>query len=209
MKHEKEIRTRLISNTIQLIAEGGFEKATSKELTYYGEVSTDFKMNEVYIYRFFGGKEALFEQAFLMLEHELYRELLRCSTEELAKDSELIKSWYRIFERSWSFLRRNEARSRCDIRYYYSIYFKGNSLATHNKHFDEVIKVFEPFFLEKANVSAIMHSVFSALLDFAIRSYNGELLDSEENRIHIFNVLYNMLKCYLKDENARQASIFQ
>jgi AcrR family transcriptional regulator len=209
MKHEKEIRTRLISNTIQLIAEGGFEKATSKELTYYGEVSTDFKMNEVYIYRFFGGKEALFEQAFLMLEYELYRELLRCSTEELAKDSELIKSWYRIFERSWSFLRRNEARSRCYIRYYYSIYFKGNSLATHNKHFDEVIKVFEPFFLEKANVSAIMHSVFSALLDFAIRSYNGELLDSEENRMHIFNILYNMLKCYLRDENARQASIFQ
>jgi hypothetical protein len=54
-----------------------------------------------------------------------------------------------------------------------------------------------------------MHSVFCALLDFAIRSYNGELLDRKENRIHIFNVLYNMLKCYLKDENARQASIFQ
>jgi AcrR family transcriptional regulator len=209
MKHEEEIRSRLISNTIQLIAEGGFEKATSKELTYYGEASTDFKMNEVYIYRFFGGKEALFEQAFLMLEYELYRELLRCSTEELAKDSELIKSWYRIFERSWSFLRRNEARCRCYVRYYYSIYFKGNSLAAHNRHFDEVTKVFEPIFREQANVSAIMHSVFSALLDFAIRSYNGELLDSEENRMHIFNILYNMLKCYLKDENARQASIFQ
>ena len=209
VKHEKAIKERLLSNTIQLIAEGGFEKATSKELTYYGEVSTDFKMNEVYIYRLFGGKEALFEQAFLMLEHELYHVLLRCSTEELAKGGEQMDCWHRIFKRAWSFILRNEARCRCYVRYYYSIYFKGNSLAAHNRHFDEVIKVFEPFFREQANVSAIMHSVFCALLDFAIYSYNGELLDNEENRMHIFNILYNMLKCYLKDENARQASIFQ
>ena len=209
VKHEEAIKERLLGNAIQLIAEGGFEKATSKELTYYGEAPTDFKMNEVYIYRLFGGKEALFEQTFLMLEHEVYHELLRCSTEELAKDGEQMDCWHRIFQRSWGFLRRNEARCRCYVRYYYSIYFKGNSLAAHNRHFDEVIKVFEPLFLEKANVSAIMHSVFCTLLAFAIRSYNGELLDNEENRMHIFNVLYNMLKCYLKDENARQASIFQ
>ena len=209
MKHEAEIREILIENTIRLIAEGGFEKATTKEITHSGAAPEDLKMNEVYIYRLFGGKEALFEQAFLMLEHEVYHELLRCSTEELAKDGEQMDCWHRIFQRSWSFIRRNEARCHCYVRYYYSIYFKGNSLAAHNRHFDEVTKVFEPFFREQANVSAIMHSVFCTLLAFAIRSYNGELLDNEENRMHIFNVLYNMLKCYLKDENARQASIFQ
>ena len=48
-------------------------------------------------------------------------------------------------------------------------------------------------FKEHADVVAILHSVFTALFDFAIRVYNGELEDSEINRLHIFKVLYCMM----------------
>lgn len=38
MKREAEIKELLISNAIHLIAEGGFEKATTKELTHCGGI---------------------------------------------------------------------------------------------------------------------------------------------------------------------------
>lgn len=43
-----------------------------------------------------------------------------------------------------------------------------------------------------------MHSVFNVLLDFAIQVYNGEIVDNETNRVHVFNVLYCMMMTYLK-----------
>ena len=36
MRYEAEIKELLIENAIHLIAEGGFEKATTKELTHSG-----------------------------------------------------------------------------------------------------------------------------------------------------------------------------
>ena len=53
MKRETEIKSLIISNAIRLIAEGGFEKATTKELAYSGGNLPDQKMNEVYIYRLY------------------------------------------------------------------------------------------------------------------------------------------------------------
>ena len=72
MRYEAEIKELLIENAIHLIAEGGFEKATTKELTHCGGQLPDFKMNEVYIYRFFKSKENLYEAAFVRLDTELF-----------------------------------------------------------------------------------------------------------------------------------------
>lgn len=54
-------------------------------------------------------------------------------------------------------------------------------------------------FKEDADVASILHSVFTAMFDFAIRVYNGELEDNQTNRPHIFNVLYCMMMTYFKD----------
>ena len=43
-----------------------------------------------------------------------------------------------------------------------------------------------------------MHSVFTALLDFSIRVYNGDLEDNEDNLSNICNVLYCMMSTYFK-----------
>ena len=71
MKYESEIKELLIENAIHLIAEGGFEKATTKALTYCGDQLPAVEMNEVYIYRLFGSKENLYEAAFARLDAEL------------------------------------------------------------------------------------------------------------------------------------------
>lgn len=61
-----------------------------------------------------------------------------------------------------------------------------------------IVNNFNALFKEEANVKAIMHSVFNVLLDFAIQVYNGEIVDNETNRVHVFNVLYCMMMTYLK-----------
>ena len=67
-----------------------------------------------------------------------------------------------------------------------------------------MVHEFSPIFKEEADVPSILHSVFTALFDFAIRVYNGDLEDNEENREHMFNVLYCMMMTYFKDQYKEQ-----
>ena len=199
MKREAEVKEQLISNAIHLIAVGGFEKATTKELTLCGGHLSELKMNEVYIYRLFGGKERLYEAVFKRLDAELFFAFHNGvkavgGFEENTKDH-----LYKFFVRAWNFILGNEERCRCYVRYYYSIYFKDDSLEAHKKLFNEMISEMKPIFKDEADVAAILHSVFTAMFDFAIRVYNGELEDDETNRQHIFNVLYCMMMTYFKD----------
>ena len=199
MRYEAEIKELLIENAIHLIAEGGFEKATTKELTHCGGQLSDFKMNEVYIYRFFKSKENLYEAAFVRLDTELYH-AFKHGVEIVGGFEDDIKDQLsRFFALAWQFILGNEERCRSYVRYYYSIYFKGHSREAHKKLFEGIVREMTPIFKDDADVEAILHSVFTAIFDFAIRVYNDELEDSDINIPHIFNVLYCMMATYLKD----------
>ena len=199
MKHEAEVKELLISNAIHLIAEGGFEKATTKELTYCGGNPPDVKMNEVYIYRLFGNKENIYAAAFSCLDAELYRAFLEAVDEIGGFETDTKEKFLRFFEMAWEFILGNEERCRCYVRYYYSIYFKGDSLLAHKKMFSGVVDEMTPLFKEAADVTAVLHSVFIMMFDFAVRVLNGELANNDINRPHIFNVLYCMMESYFKE----------
>jgi AcrR family transcriptional regulator len=199
MKREADVKELLIANAIHLIAEGGFEKATTKELTHCSGNLPDFRMNEVYIYRFFGSKEYLYECAFVRLDTELFYAFREGVKAVGGFEGQIQEKLYKFFLMAWQFVLGNEERCRCYVRYYYSIYFKGTSLESHKKLFAGMVDEVAPMFKEEADVSSILHSVFTALFDFAIRVYNGELEDNEINRPHIFNVLYCMMMTYFKD----------
>jgi AcrR family transcriptional regulator len=199
MKREAEVKELLISNAIHLIAEGGFEKATTKELTVCGGHLSDLKMNEVYIYRLFGGKDKLYESAFRRLDTELFYAFKSGAEVVGGFEDNTKEHLYEFFLRAWNFILGNEERCRCYVRYYYSIYFKGESRELHNKLFNEMVSELIPIFKAEADVNAILHSVFTTMFDFAIRVYNGELEDNDINRPHVFNVLYCMMMSYFKD----------
>lgn len=198
MKNEAEIKELLISNAIRLIAEGGFEKATSKELAFSGGSLPGIKMNEVYIYRIFGGKENLYEAAFLRLDEELFQAFKIGLSLVDASDLTNKEKIFAFLEQAWSFILRNEIRCRCYVRYYFSVYFRDHSVKAHNETFGKLIKVIAPAFKEEADVEAILHSAFITLFDFGIRVFNGALEDNELNRPHIFNVIYCMMSTYFK-----------
>ncbi len=199
MKREADVKELLISNAIHLISEGGFEKATTKELTHCGGDLPDFNMNEVYIYRIFGSKESLYESAFLMLDREMFGEFHREIREMGGVDGVTKEKLYAFFLRAWRFILGNEDKCRCYVRYYYSVYFKGRVRETHLMLRREFCEEMAPLFREDADVPSILHSVFTSFLDLGICVYNGELEDNEINRSHVFNVLYSIMRSYLKN----------
>lgn len=152
MKYQAEIRELLVKNAIHLIAEGGFEKATTKELTHYGGDLPDCKMNEVYIYRLFGSKERLFEAVFVRLDTELFHAFKKGLEIAHGFRGDTRERFNDFFDMAWRFALRDEERCRCYVRYYYSIYFKDNSLQAHNKLFGEMISEVAPLFKEEADV---------------------------------------------------------
>ena len=189
MKREAEIKELLINNAINLIAEGGFEKATTKELAFYGGNLADVKMNEVYIYRLFGNKERLFEAAFRQLDTELFY-AFRSGADAIGgfkKDKEHV---FTFLEKAWEFITMREARCRYYVRYLYSIHFQGAVAEEHKKLFAGIIAEMKPIFKDEADVTAILRSVLTTFLDFATCVFNGELANDEINRPHVFNVLY-------------------
>ena len=199
MKREAELRELLISNTIRLIAEGGFEKATTKEITYGGGTIPGLKMNEVYIYRVFGSKEALYEAVFISLDNELVTAFQRGVNAIGGFSGDAKAKLFEFFNRAWEFILGNEEKCRCYVRYYYSVYFTGRSFEAHKLLFNGIVSEMAPLFKKEADVVSILHSVFTALFDFGIRVYNGDLRDNEINRPHIFNVLYCMMSTYFVD----------
>ena len=198
MKYEAEVKQLLVSNAIRLIAEGGFEKATTKEITHCGGNLPGCKMNEVYIYRLFGSKELVYEAAFFELDKELCKAFLSATEKLGGFENASAEEMYAFFLKAWRFVLRNEERCRCYVRYYYSIYFKDNSYKMHKQNFGEIVGAMAVLFKPEANVSTIMHSVFTTMLDMGIRVYNGELPDNDDTALHVFNVLYCMMMSYFK-----------
>ena len=199
MKRQDEVKDLIIENAIQLIADGGFEKATTKEITYSGGDLHGMKMNEVYIYRIFGNKEAVYDAAFARLDEEMFIAVKNALSSMGGWGGDLRESLWELFLKAWDFVLEKRDRCRTYIRYYHSVYFKGESLDSHNKKFELIASEFAPIFREEANVYAIMHSTFTALLEFAICVCNGTVENNDDTRHHVFIVLYSMMMTYFKE----------
>lgn len=198
MRRETEIRDLFIENTIRIIAEVGFENATTKALTHYGGNLPGLKMNEAYIYRVFGSKDKLYEATFEKLDNELYIAFMKALEAVNGFNCNIKDKLNNLFLMCWDFILRNEVRLRCYARFYYSAYFKGSVAEAHNKLIMGVVNQISPIFVGEADVLSILRSVFTALIDFGIRVYNGELENNDDTREHVFNVLYNMMSDYFR-----------
>ncbi len=200
MKYEPEIRLALVDNTIKTIAEGGFEKATTRAITQNDcNRHAPFSLNEAYIYRLFGSKEGLYAEAFSSLDRELISMLCRrLDTLDFAPGN-VREDWHKLFSAAWRFLLHNEDKCRCYTRYYYSTYFKEMSKKKHREVFGTVVDKLSPLFKPEADAVSVLHSVLTTILNFAIRVYNGDLVDTEANAEHIFAILYRTVAPYLRD----------
>ena len=196
MKNGEVIREILLNNTIRLIGEKGFESATTKNIVHTGTNSSDIRLNEVYIYRIFGSKELLYSEAFSTLDKELFSFVGSIAQRFQTSSRSFEEKMYFFFDQLWRFLLGNEARCRCYVRFYYSAYFRENALREHRKLLRAQRPLFTPIFKDESDVIALIHTTFMTMMDFAIRVYNGDIENTEENVGHIFQLLYNSLISY-------------
>lgn len=197
MKNEKIYREVFTNNTLRLVAEGGFEKATTRAIAGERREINNIKLNEAHIYRVFGTKENLFAETFAMLDNELISNI-KDSLAVFDMREDFRSQCERIFMRLWRFLLQNEDKCRYYTRYYYSIYFKEDIYKTHIKKYEILIERIASAFVDGADVWSLLHHIITVMLDFAIRVYNGALEDTEENAAHIFNVAFSSIAPYLK-----------
>lgn len=199
MKNEMQIREALIENTIYLIAQGGFERATTRNIAQCKANGAGLITNDAYIYRIFGSKESLYAEAFCRLNDEFLVAMCRRLDRIKFGENSLKEDLYFLWQGIWNFLLRNELRCRCYTRYYYSIYFKEESLRHHRESFNIVVRRMKHLFKDEADVDAILHNMMTTMLNFAIRVYNGDLANCEKNAKHIFNTIWCGVAPYLKE----------
>ncbi len=197
MKNENVYREIFIENTIKLVAEGGFEMATTRAICGERRKISDVNLNEAHIYRVFGTKENLFIEVFHTLDKELISSIKEFvfefdETEDFRKQCEI------LFQNSWNLLMKNEDKFKYYARFYHSVYFKKDVCREHKRKYATLTEKISPLFVVGADVWSLLHHIMTTLLAFATRVYNESLENSEENRTHIFNVVYSSIAPYLK-----------
>lgn len=197
MKNERVYREVFTNNTIRLVAEGGFEMATTRAISGERKETGGVKLNEAHIYRVFGTKENLFAETFSMLDNELIS-IIKESLAVFDMSADFRGQCEKLFLHLWRFLLQNEDKCRYYTRYYYSVYFTEDIQKAHMKKYEILIERMSPAFVAGADVWSLFHHIITVMLDFAIRIYNGALEDTAENAEHIFNVAYSSIAPYLK-----------
>lgn len=196
MKNEAIYREIFISNTIRLVAQGGFEMATTRAISGDRRQINNIKLNEAHIYRVFGSKEALFAQTFATLDDELL-DCVKQGLSSFEKDRDFRSEFEQLFMKLWYFLLQNESKLRYYTRYYHSTYFKNGIYAEHVTKYTPIIQAMTPFFAKGADVWSLLHHVITTMLEFATRIYNGTLDNTPASAMHIFNVAYSSIAAYL------------
>lgn len=187
MKRE-EIRRSLIEGTIRVVAREGLDKATTKLL------ATEAGVNEVYIYRFFEGKEDLFASTFSKLDNELISKILNHLPIMEMTELDIVERCRLLFDRIWKYLLSNSDEWLCYTRYYYSPYFKKYSFEKHRRNYDVIVKVFEPAFVEGSDVWMILHSIMHIMLTSAVKVFQDDFSDNEKTAEHVFSLIYSGIK---------------
>lgn len=197
MKNEIIYREVFISNTIRLVAEGGFESATTRAIAGERREIDGVKLNEAHIYRVFGTKENLFAETFSMLDNELLCVVLG-NLSLFEEEGEFRDHCEKLFTKLWRFFLQNEEKCRYYTRYYHSVYFDDAMYREHVKKYEPLMWKMLPVFVPSADVWSIFQHVLTSLLEFALRIHNGTLEDNEDSAVHIFNVSYCAMAPYLK-----------
>ncbi|MBE6680417.1 MAG: TetR/AcrR family transcriptional regulator [Ruminococcaceae bacterium] len=196
---QDEIRRKLISGTIHVIARDGLDKATTKQ------IGIETSINEAYIYRCFEDKEDLFAKTFDTLDDELVAKALTHVPVMYIHQMEYEMRCWAFFVSIWKFILGNRDKCLAFIRYYYSPYFVKYSAKTHKTRFIPLVEKFKDAFLEEANVWMILNHILNTMLDFAVKVYDGDVSDTPDTAEHVFRVIYHSVKQYFKKHEERDS----
>ena len=189
-----EMRLALINSTINTIAEVGIDHATTKLL------ATKAGLNEVYIYRIFGGKEQLFKETFTYIDREFAAALI--SFLPLAytagKVSDTKTLYRKVFNEIWRYALNDKERCSFFIRYYYSRCYTNDIAKERKEIYSGVMKMFETAFPYGTDTWWLFNHVLDVIFSSAVKVLRNEIPENEQTEEKIFNLLYSAIEPHLK-----------
>lgn len=192
--NSQDMREILIARTIEVIANQGLDKTTTKAIV------TGTGINEAYIYRHFSDKEDLLSRTFEKLDEELVEKVMLHIPVMYVRELEYEMRCRVFFTAVWNFLLGNREKCLAFVRYYYSPYFQKYSAKAHKERCKPIIEKFTDAFKEEADVWMILNHILNVMLDFAVKVFHNEMPDDDDYSEHVFRVIYCSVKQYFKEE---------
>lgn len=191
MKTE-EMRLSLIKSTINTISNVGIDRATTKLL------ASTAGLNEVYIYRIFGGKEQLFNETFKYIDKCFSNHLLKCFKLVFGKDTPIKEKFFDIFSGIWDFALQDKEQSSFFIRFYYSRYYTKQSSIDREKIYHKAMLLIKNIFKDDANIWWLFNYMLDVIFSSAVKVLRDEIPENQQTKQNIFSLLYAALEPNLK-----------
>jgi len=156
MTNEHLVRQALMDNAIRLVADGGFENATTNTITYSGGDVENIKMNVVYIYRLYGSKDRLFDSIFEMIDGEFTKAVTTAESNMHDFMTVVLDFW-----------KNNPLWCKYYVRYLYSHRLTGETLSKHNANME---KLTAKFTVKKS----VTEMILTTLLDAAYKAVTAK-----------------------------------
>ena len=191
MKKE-DMRQALINSTIHTIAEVGIDHATTKLL------AKNAGLNEVYIYRIFGGKEQLFKETFTHIDKEFASTMLKIVPNVYRKDLDVRSRFREIFSELWKYSLQDKERCSFFIRYYYSRCYTKAVSEERKETYANVLNKFSLVFVYSADTWWYFNHIMDVIFSSAVKVLREEIPDNAETEEKIFSLLFAVLEPHLK-----------
>lgn len=189
---QKDIRLALINSTIRTISSVGIDSATTKQLALNANV------NEVYIYRIFGGKENLFAETFNYVDKEFASALLKFLSESFSQNQTTESRFRMLLHLMWQYTVNDEEKCSFFIRYYYSRCYTNEISQKRKAIYADTMKIFNIAFVHGTDTWWLFNHILDVVFSAAIKVLRDEITADEKTEENIFNLLYLALKPYLK-----------
>lgn len=191
MKTE-DTRLALINSTIHTISEVGIDHATTKLL------ATNADVNEVYIYRIFGGKEELFKETFTFIDKDFSAALLKFLPIVYDRRLDIKLRFQKLFEKVWQYALEDKERCSFFIRYYYSRCYTNLISEERKIIYAKVMKKFDTAFPYGTDTWWLFNHILDVIFSSAVKILREEIPDNEQTKEKIFELIYSAMQPHLK-----------
>lgn len=186
------IRQALIKSTIHTISEFGIDSATTKQLATHAGV------NEVYIYRIFGGKDRLFKETFDYVDKDFSSALLKFFPMSYNRSRDIETRFKILFKLIWQYAINDKEKCSFFIRYYYSRCYTKQVSEERKVIYADVMRVFNTAFARGTDTWWLFNHILDVIFSSAVKVLRGEIVDNDETAENIFNLLFPAIKQYFK-----------
>lgn len=189
---QSEIKQALIESTIHTISKSGIDNATTKQL------AANAGVNEVYIYRIFGGKDQLFKETFNFVDKEFSSNLIKYLSIAYNHSNNIEARFRHLFKLIWQYAITDKEKCSFFIRYYYSRCYTKQISDERKTIYADVIKVLDTSFVRETDTWWLFNHMLDVVFSSAVKVLRGEITETEETADTIFNLLFPAIKQHFK-----------